>query len=123
MKTAIALFGKRVSPRFDCAEDFMLVTVDNHTIRKRVTAKIREWFSLAKIKKLVELEVDTLICGGIDEKSMAALRFHGISVLHDIKGDVDTALASYLKGNLGCGDTACRKLHPLAEAGNPHNLP
>ena len=100
MRTAIALFGNRIAPRFDCTQEFMLVTVSEQRVTGRETQRIGDDMSIAKVRRLADLEVDLLICGGVDEKSRHHLRHYGIGLLANIKGEVEEALASYLDGRL-----------------------
>ena len=96
MTTAVALFGKRISPRFDCAQDFMLITVSGGTITEQRTATIMEKKTLMKVKQLAKLKVDSLICGGVDESSRKYLTTYGIRVLANMKGSVDDTLSQCL---------------------------
>lgn len=100
MRTAIALFGTRVSPRFDCTENFMLITVDRQKITQKYTEKIRERIPLGKIRRLAELKVEAIICGGIDENTRENLHFHKIKVWSDISGEAEDALFAFIKGEL-----------------------
>lgn len=97
MTTAIALFGTRISPRFDCAKEFMLVTTAESVVTDQHTETIRDQMSLMKIRRLADLKVDTLICGGIDESSRQYLHTYGIHVLANRKGMVADAI-SYCLG-------------------------
>ncbi|MDD5759258.1 MAG: NifB/NifX family molybdenum-iron cluster-binding protein [Desulfobulbaceae bacterium] len=94
--TAVALFGSRVSPRFDCTLDFMLVTSSESTINEQHTEAIRDHMPMMKVRRLADLNVDTLICGGIDESSREELRVRGIKVLADLKGEAEDAVSSYI---------------------------
>ena len=91
--TAIALFGERISPRFDCTLQFMLITSSERAITGQYTETIRDHMPLMKVRRLAALKVDTLICGGIDESSRENLRAHGIKVLANMKGDVADAVS------------------------------
>lgn len=94
--TAIALFGTRISPRFDCAHDFMLITTSENSVTEQHTETIREPMPIMKVRRLAALKVNTLICGGVDEASRAYLRSHGITVLANMKGQATEAVTSYL---------------------------
>jgi len=94
--TAIALFGTRISPRFDCAQDFMLITTSDDHITDQHTETIPEPMPVMKVRRLAALKVNTLICGGVDESSRAYLRSHGIKVLANRKGQATDALTTYL---------------------------
>jgi len=94
--TAIALFGERISPRFDCTLNFMLITSSESAITEQHTETIRDHMPLMKVRRLAELKVDTLLCGGVDGASREDLRAHGIKVLANLKGEVNDAIASYI---------------------------
>ena len=96
MTTAIALFGSRISPRFDCAQDFMLITSSDNTVTEQHTETIRDQMSIMKVRRLADLKVDTLICGGIDESSREYLRSYGIKIIANMKGKVNEAVSCYL---------------------------
>ena len=92
-KTAIALFGSRISPRFDCTQEFMLVTSSENTVTEQHTESIRDHMPIMKVRHLAALKVDTLICGGIDESSRAHLCAHGIKVVANMKGEAEDAVS------------------------------
>ena len=102
MRTAIALFGERVSPRFDCAEQFMIITTVDGKVVKKQTKKL-SWLPLQKVKKLIDLHVETVICGGVDKYSNEFMKHKGIKVLADVKGQAEEVLYTFLKGKLACG--------------------
>lgn len=94
--TAIALFGSRISPRFDCAQEFMVITCDEKAVTEKHIETIRDDMAIMKVRRLSALKVDTLICGGIDESSREHLNSHGIKVLANKKGEVDDTVTSYV---------------------------
>lgn len=103
MKIAIPLFGKRVSPRFDCAAQFLILTVKNGNIVQRENLLLKEKVLRERIKRLSEIQVDTLICSGIDSYSEEQLFFHGMRVLSWITGEVEDVIRCFLEGNLKPG--------------------
>lgn len=92
-KTAIALFGSRISPRFDCTQEFMLVTSSENTVIEQHIENIRTHVPLMKVRRLADLKVDLLICGGVDESSLEHLRLHGITVIANMKGQVEDVVS------------------------------
>jgi predicted Fe-Mo cluster-binding NifX family protein len=103
MKIAIPLFGTRIAPRFDCTDKFLLVAVENGNIIARQELLAEGWPFLARIKKLRELDVDTLICNGIDCFSSRKLHFNGIRIYSWVTGEVEEALRCFLDGRLEAG--------------------
>ena len=64
---AITTFGDRVSPRLDCAESALLVTLEDGEIVGYASVRLVQTNPLQKIDLLVRLGVDVLICGGLTE--------------------------------------------------------
>ena len=103
MKIAVALFGSRVSPRFDCAPRFRIVETDDGEIQDAKEINTDKCDVIDRIKKLAESSVDALICGGIDGFSASQLGYHGIKIYSWITGQADDALNCLLKGQLESG--------------------
>ncbi|NQT16537.1 MAG: hypothetical protein HQ582_27505 [Planctomycetes bacterium] len=118
-KIAIPTFATRVSPRFDCAQSVLVVTIetiDGGKASKREELKASDWMPHERIGKLLELGVDTVICGSIDRWSAAALQSAGITIYGWVTGEVEDALAALLRGDLdseaamkGGGRCSCRR--------------
>lgn len=103
VKIAIPLFERRVSPRFDWAQDFLLASVENGDIVKRQDLSASGWSRQERVKRLSELGVDTLICGGIDRFSARMLSFYRVRIYSWVTGMAEDALGSFLKGELESG--------------------
>ena len=116
MKIAIATFDTRVSPRFDCAQSVLVITIDEGEPPERQQLAVGQWAPHERINRLLELDVDTVICGGIDRWSVASLQSAGVTVYGWVTGEVEDALAAFLRGDLGAeaatggnGRCACRR--------------
>ena len=103
VKIAVPLFGRRVSPRFDCAGNFLYAAVENGEIVERRNLSAAGWNRRVRVKKLRELGVDTLICGGVDKQSARLLVFYGIRMYTWVTGMAEDALRSFLRGELESG--------------------
>ena len=99
MRIAVPKFGSRVSPRFDCAQVFLIVTTDGANGIHRQEFAATNWAPFERIHQLVQLGVNTVICGGIDGWSAESLRLAGIRVYNSITGDADEALSVLLSGD------------------------
>ena len=116
MKIAIPTFGTRVSPRFDCAQQIAVVTVGEGRLSERLELAASDWPPHERIHRLLELGVDTVICGGIDRWTTMALQSAGVTIYGWVAGEVEDALAALLKGDLddeaamqGGGRCRCRR--------------
>ena len=103
MKVAIALFGTRVSPRFDCAPAFRVIEANNGTITGEQTLNAETWNAVDRINKLRELGINVLICGGIDMFSAQKLNHCNVTTYSWITGEAKDALECLLRGELQPG--------------------
>jgi predicted Fe-Mo cluster-binding NifX family protein len=100
MKIAIPTFGTRVSPRFDCAQAVLIVSVDDGESTRREELVASGWAPHERINKLLELGVDTVICGGIDSWSTESLQSAGVTIYGWVAGEIEDVLAALLRGEL-----------------------
>jgi len=130
MKIAIPTFGTRVSPRFDCAQEIAIVTVGEGRPSERLELSASDWPPRERIHRLLELGVDTIICGGIDRWTTRALQSAGVTIYGWVAGEVGDALAALLKGDLdeeaamqGGGRCRCRRFAGDKRANTAQYLP
>jgi predicted Fe-Mo cluster-binding NifX family protein len=100
MKIAIPTFGNRVSPRFDCAQSVLMVTVDDGHLGEREGMAASSWAPYERINKLVEFGVGAVVCGGIDCWSSESLESAGITIFAGVTGEIEDALAAFVQGDL-----------------------
>lgn len=103
MKIAIPVFQTKISPRFDQAQGFVVLEMENDNIIARKTLTTQGWSVLDKMKHLVDLEVNTLICGGIDRASLQYLGFKGIKIYSWVTGEVEDAVSCFLSHRMRPG--------------------
>ena len=116
MKIAIPTFGTRVSPRFDYAQSVLIVTIDEAGAAERQEITATDWAPHERINRLLELGVETVICGGIDRWSAASLQSAGVTIYALVVGEAEDALSALLQGKLdteaalaGNSRCACRR--------------
>jgi len=103
MKTAIPVFRTKISPRFDETQGFVLLETENASVVARENLATKGWSVIEKMKRLVELGIDTLICGGIDRASLQYLSFNGVKIYSWVTGEVDDAVACFLDDRMKPG--------------------
>ena len=107
MKVAIPIFGPRVSPRFDCDPSLLLLTLENGEVIDRREISLTPLGLGQRVERLRELNIETLICGGIDGPSVQVLKAHQIQVTPWIAGEAEEAMKYYLRGELKAGSNLC----------------
>ena len=116
MKIAIPTFATRVSPRFDCAQDVLVVTIETGGVPERQELRASDWTPLERINRLLDLNVDTVLCGGIDCRSVESFQAAGVTVYSWVSGEIEDAMTALLRGDLdfqatrqGGGRCRCRR--------------
>ena len=107
MKLAIPVFRTRVSPRFDCAQSVLIVTIDEGKIADRKEIIVGQRHPLERVKTLVDYGVKVLICGGIDDFTAHQCNVSGIDLVPWVTGETETILSYYCKGKLQPGMMLC----------------
>lgn len=103
MKIAIPMFHTKISPRFDQAQGFLLLEIENAGVIARENLNTKDWSVLSKMKYLVALGVDTLICGGIDRASLQYLNARGLNIYSWVTGEAEDAVSCFLSNRMKPG--------------------
>ncbi|MGW8257132.1 MAG: NifB/NifX family molybdenum-iron cluster-binding protein [Thermoguttaceae bacterium] len=101
MKLAIPVWQGRISPVFDVAGQLLLVELKYGQECSREEQLLEETTSDERVRKLMQLGVNTLICAGISQSLESILVVRGISVIARVCGGIDEVLAAFLAGRLG----------------------
>lgn len=100
MKIAVTYENGNVFQHFGKTESFKVYEVeDNQVVSSEVISSGGVGHE-ALAGLLANQDVDVLICGGIGEGAQAALAEAGVELCSGAQGDVDEAVAAYLKGEL-----------------------
>jgi predicted Fe-Mo cluster-binding NifX family protein len=100
MKIAIPVWQDRISPVFDVAGQLLLVDVADGQEVAREVQVVDESTIEERVRRVVELSVEALICAGISQALETALAERGIRVIARICGDVNEVLAAFQAGRL-----------------------
>ena len=103
MKIAIPAFHSKVSPRFDTAQELVLLEVIDGNVINRERQPLQAYSAAGKIRTLLEQGVDTLICGGFDRLSRQQIGFNHIEVYAWVTGEIDDAVSCFLRDGLNSG--------------------
>jgi predicted Fe-Mo cluster-binding NifX family protein len=96
MKIAVPLFGDRVSPHFGASSRILLVTANRGDMIHRMIldSGLTDGWQLAR--HMAALEIDTLVCGGIQWLHKEWLQYNGIQVLDNRRGAAEAVVAELL---------------------------
>jgi predicted Fe-Mo cluster-binding NifX family protein len=101
MKIAVPIWQGRVSPVFDVAGQFVLVELVEGAEKSRRQHRLPDAEPQQRAALLVELQVETLICGAISQPLEALLTENGINVYGRVCGNVEDVLRAFAAGTLG----------------------
>lgn len=96
MKIGIPLFGKRVSPHFATAPEFLVVLVEGQTVYSTSRLDFSRVSLTEKKRKIRDMRIETLFCGGIDNETKEWFEQRGIRVIGNTMGEATEVVASLL---------------------------
>lgn len=100
MKTAYAYWDNRIAPVFDSAQQILVVDTDGSETITETQQTLPNSTSFHKAAHLVELGINTLVCGAISRPLHEWLLARGISVMAFIAGDLKEVIHALQDGNL-----------------------
>jgi len=98
MRVAVPVWQSRVSPVFDTARRLLIVDVENGREVHREEAPILGLSLADRVNRLVEFDVDVLLCGAISRPLAGMIAASGIRVIPWLRGDVNQVLRVFLNG-------------------------
>lgn len=100
MKTAFAYWENRIAPVFDTARDLLLVESEEERITREERLPLADEPPLARTLRLVELGIETLVCGAISRALQEMLLAYGIRVRGFVAGDLHEVVSAWLEGKM-----------------------
>ncbi len=117
MKVALAIWNNRISPVFDSAHQIAIFTIQDGTAHPSGEALLEETLPQKKIARLLNLEIETLICGAISRPLACLIELSGIHLISFIAGPADEVLTAYLSDSLE------KKKYQMPGCWNAENCP
>lgn len=118
VKAAFVVWQGLIAPLFDTSRMACIVEV----LPERAAAERIEYFQetspAAKVLRLVEWEVTTLVCGAISRHVQAIAVANGIQVISYVAGDAQAVMRAWLEERIddaefkmpGCGKPGIKKV-------------
>jgi len=100
MKIAMPVWGGRISPVFDASRRLLVVALEDGQEAERYDVPLDEESLPARARRVSDLGIDVLICGGISRALSALLIDLRIEVVPWISGGSEQVLAAYLTDGL-----------------------
>ncbi len=100
MKIAITIWNERVSPVFDVARNIVVLDIEKKAIKQKSLEAFANDQPEYKASRLVQLEVNTLICGAISRYYARVISTHRIKIIPFISGEIDDIIQAFLSDTL-----------------------
>jgi predicted Fe-Mo cluster-binding NifX family protein len=100
MRIAIPRWQGRISPVLDSASELMVIDIEAGQELRRDERPLGRTDPLSRAQEIVELGVETVICGAISAAMEARLVSAGVRVIGFTCGPVDEVLGAFLNGDL-----------------------
>jgi hypothetical protein len=100
MKLAICTWNELVAPVFDVSESVIMVNMSSGRAKTRKREDISGLDLLARIRRLSDLRVETLVCGAISRPWHDIITAWDIQVISYISGPVKQVLDVLLKDSM-----------------------
>jgi len=100
MKIAIPLFGERVSPHFKTAPEILIVLSQERNDTSTLKFDISNFSLTEKKTKILSFNVDTIICGGIDNDTRQWFELRGVEVIDNVMGKAMEVFLDYFRKDL-----------------------
>jgi predicted Fe-Mo cluster-binding NifX family protein len=100
MKAAFAVWSGRISPVFDVSRRLVVLEVHNGEAVARTEETIEGEHPVGKVRRLVQLGIETLVCGAISAHLADLARQQGIRMIPFTAGEVEEVIQAYLLGTL-----------------------
>jgi len=100
MKMAITSWNGRIAPVFDVSRQVVVMEARGGRIINRQEHDLESSEPSAKVIRLTELGIDTLICGAVSRPLADMIVARGIKLVPFVAGETDQVAEAYLTGNL-----------------------
>ena len=97
LKTAITVWGNRISPVFDAAGTLLVVEIENHQIKKKQYLSFDPETPSDLTHVLKKMDVDVLVCGAISTKPANLIIGNDIKLISFVTGNVQQLLETFVK--------------------------
>ncbi len=104
-KITITVHQNHISPRFDLATEILIILISNHSVIEEKKSIVLPRSSADELCHLLLSEnINTLICGGIEEEYYQFLKWKKIDIFDSVVGDWKVAFQNWIENTLKPGD-------------------
>jgi predicted Fe-Mo cluster-binding NifX family protein len=103
VKIAIPRLGESVAPCFEYSATVAIFTVVRGQVVEQVDFPLVSRDPFDRVRLMRDQQVNTIICGGMQERFEDMIKTNGIEVISWMSGTVEDLLGLYIRGRLAPG--------------------
>ncbi len=104
-KITITVHQNRIAPRFDLTTEVLIILISNNLVIEEKKSIVLPRSSADELCHLLLSEnINTLICGGIEEEYYQFLKWKKIDVFDSVVGNCTVAFKNWQENTLASGD-------------------
>jgi predicted Fe-Mo cluster-binding NifX family protein len=100
MKIAIPISRNRISPVFDSARTMLMVELNDGREGSRHEIKIQDGSPLDRVNRLIDNNVEVLLCGAVSRSVCEMLESVDIRVIPFLTGNAETLLEAFIQNRI-----------------------
>jgi predicted Fe-Mo cluster-binding NifX family protein len=100
MKVGLTIWENRISPVADSAGEVLVLDIRGQSILDRRRERFRNDSLFYRAKKLVDLGINTFICGAISDFYGGLVEGYGIRLVPFVHGQLDEVLEAFMNKTL-----------------------
>ncbi|HPZ07096.1 MAG TPA: NifB/NifX family molybdenum-iron cluster-binding protein [Candidatus Eremiobacteraeota bacterium] len=100
MFIGISIFNKRLSPLFDTSQNLLIVKLDGSQEKGREICSFGFLSPVKKMEKLIEKNINVLICGAISNSFIYPLVKANIRVIPNLCGEYEEILETFKENEI-----------------------
>ena len=104
MKVAIPRMGESVAPCFEYCATMAIFTIEDEKVVGQLDFPLHSRLPFDRLRLLRDQEVNTVVCGGVQDFYEDLLRANGIAVISWVSGNVEDLLRLFIRGQLVPGE-------------------
>jgi predicted Fe-Mo cluster-binding NifX family protein len=103
VKVAIPRFGESIAPCFEYSATIAIFLIEDNQVKSQTDFALQSQRAFDRVRLLRDQGVDTLICGGVQDRFEDLVKATGINVISWVSGNVEELLNQFLCGKLHAG--------------------
>jgi len=110
-KITITVHQNYIAPRFDLATEALIILISNNAIVEEKKSIVLPRSSADELCHLLLAEnINTLICGGIEDEYYQFLKWKNIKIFDSVVGDWKVAFKNWQDNRLNPGDVLSERM-------------